>query len=156
MVVQPDSQRESPGGAMPLSNALFRHEVQSNKATSDKHKRTEALILVIGSTVRCPCAVGDEWQNKTPVHAAFMSKSIQPTYPEPILALRPTRFAGDANETSTASIAKTMDLIAQKPKSSFSCQEVGCGFGADADDGAATFRQCGKFLKSLAQYTGPT
>jgi hypothetical protein len=38
---------------MPLSNALFRHEVQSNKAAPDKHKRNEALTLLIsGSTVR--------------------------------------------------------------------------------------------------------
>ena len=37
---------------MPLGNALFRHEVQSNKAASDKHKRNEALTFnqeVMGS-----------------------------------------------------------------------------------------------------------
>ena len=28
---------------MPLGNALFRHEVQLNKAASDKHKRNEVL-----------------------------------------------------------------------------------------------------------------
>jgi hypothetical protein len=30
---------------MPPSNVLFRHEVQSNKAASDKHKRNEALTF---------------------------------------------------------------------------------------------------------------
>jgi len=52
VMAQLGSQRETPGGAMPLSNALFRHEVQSNKAASDKHKRNEALTFnqrVMGS-----------------------------------------------------------------------------------------------------------
>jgi phasin len=51
-MAQRDSQRESPGGAVPLSNALFRHEVQSNKAASDKHKRNGGLTFnqeVMGS-----------------------------------------------------------------------------------------------------------
>jgi hypothetical protein len=37
---------------VPLSNALYRHEVQSNKAASDKHKRNEGLTFnqeVMGS-----------------------------------------------------------------------------------------------------------
>jgi hypothetical protein len=52
LMAQLGSQRESPGGAVLLSNTLFRYEVQSDKDASDKHKQNEALTFnqeVMGS-----------------------------------------------------------------------------------------------------------
>ena len=61
---------------MPVSNALFRHEVQLNTSASDKHKRNEALTRnqrVHGSS---PCAPTIEIKDLRKSDSSLLPKKL--------------------------------------------------------------------------------
>jgi hypothetical protein len=67
MMAQLGSQRESPGGAMPLSNALFRHEVQSSRVSIsgeciEVDKWDEQKVVDNGPSAPLPVYWVSAWQ----------------------------------------------------------------------------------------------